>query len=76
MDHLPDTTDILSPRYHHFRDGETDAGQPKSLAKMSHGQLQTQIYMSCPMYKLPSKDKEAFFRRKRERITVVTVKVS
>lgn len=62
--------------YHHFIDSETGAGQIKSLAKMSHSQLRTQLCMFCSMYKLPSKDKEAFLKWKRERIIIATVKVS
>lgn len=62
--------------YHHFTVSEIEAGQLKSLAKMSHSKLQTQLCMFCSMYKLPSKDKEALLKCKRERIIIATVKVS
>lgn len=75
IDYLPDTSDTLSHCCLHFRDGETEAGQLKSLARMPYGQLQTPLCTFCPMYNLPSKGKAAFFRWKRKRI-IATVRVS
>lgn len=53
---------------HHFRDGKTEAGHLKPLAKLSYSQLQTQL-----LYVLFNV--QGFFKQKREIIIIAIVKV-